>query len=46
MKKGAILATFSCAGIVRRNLQEVGFEVKDGPVVGRRTPGTTAIKNL
>ncbi|MBW2977930.1 hypothetical protein KY331_03735 [Candidatus Woesearchaeota archaeon] len=44
MKEGAILATFSCAGIVRRNLQEVGFEVKDGPAVGRRTPGTLAIK--
>jgi len=46
MKKGAILATFSCAGVVRRNLKEVGFEIKDGPIVGRRTPGTIAIKNL
>jgi len=45
MKQGAILATFSCASIVRKNLQEVGFEVKDGPVVGRRTPGTLAIKS-
>lgn len=46
MKTGGILATYSCAGIVRRNLKEVGFEVKDGPVVGRRSPGTLAIRSL
>jgi tRNA U34 5-methylaminomethyl-2-thiouridine-forming methyltransferase MnmC len=46
MKKQAVLATFSCAGIVRKNLKEVGFEVRDGPVVGRKTPGTIAIKSL
>jgi len=46
MKTGAILATFSCAGIVRKNLKQVGFEVKDGPIVGRRSPGTIAIKIL
>ena len=40
MNKDAILATYSCAGIVRRNLKEVGFKVKDGPIVGRWAPGT------
>ncbi len=43
MKKNAILSTYSCAGIVRRNLREAGFIVEDGPVVGRRAPGTLAI---
>ena len=42
MKPGAILATYSCAGVVRRNLTRAGFEVKDGPIVGRRSPGTIA----
>jgi tRNA U34 5-methylaminomethyl-2-thiouridine-forming methyltransferase MnmC len=46
MKKGAILATYSCAGIVRRNLKAAGFEVKNGPSVGRRSPGTLAYNNL
>lgn len=44
MKKGAILATYSCAGIVRRNLKSVGYEVSDGPCVGRKSPGTLARK--
>ena len=44
MKTGAVLATYSCAGIVRRNFKKIGFEVKDGPIVGRRSPGTLAIK--
>jgi tRNA U34 5-methylaminomethyl-2-thiouridine-forming methyltransferase MnmC len=43
MEKGAILATYSCAGQVKRNLKEAGFEIKDGPVVGRRAPGTIAV---
>lgn len=43
MKKEAILATYSCAGVVRRNLKAAGFEVKDGPIVGRRSPGTLAM---
>jgi len=46
MKPNAVLATYSCAGIVRRNLKQVGFDVKDGPRVGRRSPGTIAIKSL
>ena len=43
MNKNAILSTYSCAGIVRRNLKEAGFKVADGPIVGRRAPGTLAI---
>jgi chorismate dehydratase len=43
MRKGAILATYSCAGLVRRNLKQAGFEIRDGPCVGRRSPSTVAI---
>lgn len=43
MNKNAILATYSCAGIVRRNLNSAGFTVKDGPCVGRRSPSTIAV---
>ena len=31
MKPNAKLATYSCAGQVRRNLKEAGFRVEDGP---------------
>lgn len=44
MKPNAKLATYSCAGSVRRNLKEAGFRVEDGPVVGRKAPSTIAIK--
>lgn len=44
MKQGAILATYSCARVVRGNLKAAGFEVKDGPIVGRRSPSTIGIK--
>ncbi len=44
MKKGAKLATYSCARSVRENLKAVGFRVIDGPNVGRRGPSTNAIK--
>ncbi len=40
---GAILTTYSCARKVRENLQEAGFEVRDGPIVGRRGPATIAV---
>ena len=43
IKKGGILATYSCARIARDNLKKAGFEVKDGPVVGRKAPGTLAL---
>ncbi|MFH1455668.1 MAG: MnmC family methyltransferase [archaeon] len=42
MKKGGILATYSCARNVRDNLRQAGFEVKDGPCIGRRSPSTVA----
>ncbi|MBT4824003.1 hypothetical protein HN695_02930 [Candidatus Woesearchaeota archaeon] len=38
------LATYSCARIVRENLAKAGFTVKDGPIVGRRSPGTIGVK--
>ncbi|MFH1506572.1 MAG: MnmC family methyltransferase [archaeon] len=43
LKPGAVLATYSCARVVRDNLKKAGFQVKDGPVVGRKSPGTIAI---
>ena len=42
MKPKAILATYSCARIVRDNLKKAGFIVKDGPIIGRRSPSTLA----
>jgi len=42
IKEDGILTTYSCAGIVRRNLKAAGFTVKDGPCVGRRSPSTIA----
>ncbi|MFH1401008.1 MAG: MnmC family methyltransferase [Nanoarchaeota archaeon] len=44
MKPGAVLTTYSCAGMVRRNLTAAGFTVSDGPRVGRRAPSTIAVK--
>lgn len=45
MKDNAILTTYSCARVVRDNLEKAGFTVKDGPSVGRRSPSTIAMKN-
>jgi len=45
MKKNGKLSTYSCAKFVRNNLKEAGFEVKDGPIIGRRSPSTIAIRN-
>ncbi|MBW2990184.1 hypothetical protein KY348_00595 [Candidatus Woesearchaeota archaeon] len=42
IKKNGILTTYSCAGVVRRNLQSAGFKVFDGPRIGRRAPSTIA----
>lgn len=36
------LTTYSCAKIVRENLKKAGFEVKDGPSIGRKSPSTIA----
>ncbi len=42
MKKEGILATYSYAKRVREALVEAGFEVFDGPIIGRRSPSTIA----
>jgi len=42
MKKASILATYSCSKKVRNNLRNAGFELKDGPIIGRKSPGTLA----
>ena len=44
MKKNGKLSTYSCARVVRDNMKKAGFIVKDGPIVGRRSPSTIAIK--
>jgi tRNA U34 5-methylaminomethyl-2-thiouridine-forming methyltransferase MnmC len=44
MKKNGKLSTYSCAKFVRDNLKQAGFIVKNGPVIGRRSPSTIAIK--
>ena len=46
MKPGGILTTYSCARTVRENLRNAGFQVRDGPKVGRRGPSTIAPKPL
>ena len=44
MKETAVLATYSCARMVRDNMSEAGLLYDDGPIVGRRGPGTVASK--
>ncbi len=44
MKVDGKLSTYSCAVQVRKNMISAGFKVIDGPVVGRRSPATIAIK--
>ncbi len=43
MKINGKLATYSCAKLVRKNMYEAGFEVFDGPSIGRKSPSTIAI---
>ena len=38
------LSTYSCARWVRENMLNSGFEVIDGPIIGRRSPGTVCIR--
>lgn len=45
MKKNGLLSTYSYARKVRNTLSEVGFEVLDGPVIGRHSPSTIS-KNI
>ncbi len=44
MKPKAKLSTYSCAKQIRKNMISVGFKVIDGPIVGRKSPATIAIK--
>ena len=44
MERTAILATYSCARMVRENMAAAGLFWNDGPKVGRRGPGTVATK--
>ena len=44
MRKGAVLTTYSCARITRDNMKAAGFQVLDGPCIGRRSPSTIAVK--
>lgn len=45
MTNTGLLFTYSCAKNVRENMKQAGFEVIDGPIVGRRSPATIAKKN-
>lgn len=40
----AILTTYSCSKAVRKNMEAAGLRYEDGPVVGRKAPGTIAFK--
>lgn len=44
MKSSAILATYSCARMARENMSKAGLLYDDGPIIGRRGPGTIATK--
>ena len=44
LKSTGILATYSCARIVRDNMKSAGFMYDDGPIVRRRGPGTLGFK--
>ena len=44
MKNSAVLATYSCARMVRENMSEANLLYDDGPIVGRRGPGTMATR--
>lgn len=44
MNSSGMLSTYSFARIVKDNLKSVGFVVKPGPIIGRRSPSTIGIK--
>lgn len=44
LKPGGRLTTYSCARHVRENLAAAGFKVLDGPIFGRKSPATLAVK--
>lgn len=45
MSKNSILTTYSCSKQVRNNMVLAKFKVEDGPIFGRKAPGTLAYKN-
>lgn len=45
MNAGGKLSTYSYARFVRDNMRKAGFEVIDGPVIGRRSPSTIGIRH-
>lgn len=45
LKPKGKLTTYSCAKWVRQNMKEAGFEIIDGPVFGRNSPSTVAVKS-
>jgi len=44
MKENATLSTYSYARMVKDNFKEAGFTIKDGPILGRRSP-SLIVKN-
>ncbi len=46
MTDESYLFTYSCARWIRENMTQAGFEVIDGPIVGRRSPSTIAKKKI
>ncbi len=44
VKKDGRLATYSCAKPVRDNMRFADFVVFDGPIIGRKSPGTIGVK--
>lgn len=44
MNTSAMFATYSCARMARENMSAAGLMYDDGPIVGRRGPGTIATK--
>ena len=45
MKNNGRLSTYSYARQVKENLKKAGFELKDGPILHRRSPSLIAIKH-
>lgn len=44
IKENRIMATYTCARMARDNMKEAEFSYDNGPIVGRRGPGTVAWK--
>lgn len=45
MNSGGKMSTYSCARFVRDNMKKAGFRIVDGPIIGRKSPSTIAIKD-